>query len=451
MSLRARLSILITTLFVLVCVAAGAYVVNSARRAVTEEMQSTARLTLDLLEVELLRGGAAGDPLQTRQFLDRLSAMGSTRHMHISIRQRDEPASPTQQSAAWNRPIAAPTWFARLVSPAALTARRSLVQPGMPDTEVELRADPADEIAEAWRETRSVLILMFVFTGMVMGLIFFSLGRDLAPIESILRGLQGIEQGDYQLRLPAYRTTELSRISDKFNHMAQVLMQSRKENQRLSLRSLEIQEQERRLLARELHDELGQSLTAIKAMAVATAAARDIDRARLRDSMGEIARVADHTYDVARQLMQRLRPPVLDVLGLGAALQDLVDRWNTTSGECFCRLNVDGDVQALSDAVGVTLYRIIQEALTNVTRHGRADEVSVALQVGPAKDVELTIVDDGAGFDPERARPGLGLLGMRERAGALGGACVLTSAPGQGVRIRITLPAGPVVAAEGTG
>ncbi|OGT80320.1 MAG: hypothetical protein A3H91_01025 [Gammaproteobacteria bacterium RIFCSPLOWO2_02_FULL_61_13] len=441
MSLRVRLTIMISTLFVLVCMGAGMYVVDNARRAVRDEMQSTARLTLDLLEAELLRGGAARDPWRTRQFLDRLSSMGSTRHMRITIRQHGASASLATDSMTVPRQISAPAWFARLVSPQDLVTPRILTQTGMPQIEIELRADPADEIAEAWRETRGVLYMMFLFAGLVMGLIYFRLGRDLAPIDSILAGLQGIEQGDYQLRLPAYRTTELGRISDKFNHMAQVLLQAREENRRLSQRSLEIQEQERRLLARELHDELGQSLTAIKAMAVATAAAPDIDSSRLRVSMGEIARVADHTYDVARQLMQRLRPPVLDVLGLGAALQDLVDRWNSAGGGGFCRLTITGDLQALSDVVGINLFRIIQEALTNVARHATAEKVDVNLRVGQGNDVDLAIVDDGAGFEPEAARPGLGLLGMRERAVALGGTCALSSAPGHGVRIRVTLPA----------
>ena len=441
MSLRVRLTLLISTLFVVVCIGAGTYVVDNARRAVRDEMQSTARLTLDLLESELLRGGAAADPRRARQFLDRLSSMGSTRHMRIIIRQHGAPASLATDSMIPPRPISAPAWFARLVSPQVLVAPRILTQTGMPKIEIELRADPADEIAEAWRETRGVLYMMFLFAGLVMGLIYFRLGHDLAPIDSILAGLQGIEQGDYQLRLPAYRTTELGRIADKFNHMAQVLLQTREENRRLSQHSLEIQEQERRLLARELHDELGQSLTAIKAMAVATSAAPGIDSSRLQVNMGEISRVADHTYDVARQLMQRLRPPVLDVLGLGAALQDLVDRWNSTGGGGFCRLMITGDMQALSDVVRINLYRVIQEALTNVARHATAEKVDVNLRVGPGNAVELTILDDGAGFAPEALRPGLGLLGMRERAHALGGTCTLSSVTGQGVRIRITLPA----------
>jgi len=447
MSLRARLTILVSTLFVLVCMLAGTYVIDNARRAVRDEMQSTARLTLDLLEAELMRGGAAGDPLLARQFLTRLSSIGSTRHMRITIRQHGEPDALVKDSAAMPRPVAAPAWFARLVSPQEFVSPRNLTQPGMPQIEIELRADPADEIEEAWRETRSVLNVMLLFAALVIGLIYFRLGRDLAPIDSILAGLQGIEQGDYRLRLPAYRTTELSRISDKFNHMAQVLLETREENRRLSQRSLEIQEQERRTLARELHDELGQSLTAIKAMAVATAAARTIDLPRMQAGMGEIARVADHTYAVARQLMQRLRPPVLDVLGLDAALQDLVDRWNSAGGAGFCGLSTAGDLQSLPDAIRINLYRIIQEALTNVARHAKADTVAVNLRVGPDKDVDLTIADDGAGFEAAIARPGLGLLGMRERAAAMGGMCTLITAPGQGVRIQVNIPA---VAGAGT-
>lgn len=445
MGLRTRISILIITLFLVVCIAAGAYVVDNARRAVTADMHAKARLTMDLLEVELMRGGAAGDPVRMGQFLDRLATMESTRHLRIAIRNGAAGGTLTGRRVLAGRSIDAPAWFTRLVAPGDVTARRLLSEPGSPALELELLADPADEIAEAWSEARSVLVLMIVFTAMVMGLIYYRLGRDLSPIDSILSGLEGIERGEYQLRLPAFATSELGRISDKFNHMAQVLMESRAENRRLSQGSLEIQEQERRLIARELHDELGQSLTAIKTMAVATAAA-SAEPGRLRAGMEEIARIADHTYGVARQLMQRLRPPVLDVLGLAAALQDLVDRWNSTSGEGFCRLEVQGDERALPDAVRISLYRIIQEALTNVARHGHADQVEVALRVGARGEVELLVADDGVGFEQTQARPGLGLLGMRERVAALGGGFALVTAPGAGTRIRITLPA-----AAGTG
>lgn len=439
MGLRTRLSILITTLFLLVCGVAGAYIVGNARRAVAEEMQSTAALTMDLLEAELVRGGAAGDSLRTRQFLDRLAGMDSTRNISIVIRTRDGSAPVAGMPTRPARAVAAPTWFARLVTPDQVTARRMVSEPGMPELVMELRSHAADEIAEAWRETRSVLVLMIVFTAMVMGLIYYRLGRDLSPINSILRGLEGIERGEYELRLPGFAALELSRISDKFNHMAQVLMESRAENRRLSQRSLDIQEQERRHIARELHDELGQSLTAIKAMAVATAAAPD-DTERTRRSMEDVARIADHTYGVARQLMQRLRPPVLDVLGLGAALQDLVDRWNSSNGGQFCRLETSGDLQLLSDAVRITLYRIVQEALTNVARHSRAEQVHVNVCASSAGAAELRISDDGLGFEKQRSHPGLGLVGMRERTLAHDGSFTLETAPGAGVRISIRLP-----------
>lgn len=440
MGLLTRISVLIVTLFVVVCIAAGAYVVDNARRAVTADMNAKARLTLDLLEAELVRGGAVGDPVRLGQFLDRLATMESTRHLRIAVRAPGAGEPLTGMRLQAGRTIDAPAWFTRLVAPEGVTARRLLSEPGIHAMELELLADPADEIAEAWSEARSVLVLMIVFTAMVMGLIYFRLGRDLSPIDSILRGLEGIERGEYQLRLPAFATSELGRISNKFNHMAQVLMESRAENRRLSQGSLQIQEQERRHIARELHDELGQSLTAIKAMAVASAAT-PAEPGRLRASMEEIARIADHTYGVARQLMQRLRPPVLDVLGLAAALQDLVDRWNSANGEGFCRLALHGDTGMLSDAVRISLYRIIQEALTNVARHGHADQVDVSLRVGGAGEVELVVADDGAGFEQPLARPGLGLLGMRERVAALGGEFALVTAPGRGTRIRITLPA----------
>jgi signal transduction histidine kinase len=145
-------------------------------------------------------------------------------------------------------------------------------------------------------------------------------------------------------------------------------------------------------------------------------------------------------------MMRRLRPVILDELGLVPALQNVVDEWNDRHEETFCRLSIDGDLSALTDEAKINIFRIVQEALTNVAKHSRATEVEVSIRrtvrdIGGMREiVEISMADNGIGFDAQHTTAGLGLLGMRERTEALNGQFELRSAPGAGVRIRIILP-----------
>jgi two-component system sensor histidine kinase UhpB len=142
-------------------------------------------------------------------------------------------------------------------------------------------------------------------------------------------------------------------------------------------------------------------------------------------------------------MMTRLRPVLLDEFGLVAALDNLVDGWNDHSGDLFCKFKPRGSFDDLSDEVKIGVYRIVQECLTNVSKHSDAAEVDVSLErrcSGQGDSLTLSVEDNGMGFDPTHTKTGLGLLGMRERAHALGGCFVLDTATHSGVRIRVDIP-----------
>ncbi|MDZ7736933.1 MAG: histidine kinase [Gammaproteobacteria bacterium] len=202
-------------------------------------------------------------------------------------------------------PPEAPAWFIDLIGPAPMEFRRILPSQDMPETEIIIRADATDEIAEVWSEARVVLGLLVLAVVITNLLVYFTIGRGLSPIDTILKALDGIEQGDYRLRLPHFRLPEFSRISEKFNHMAEVLQSSREENRELTQRSLAIQERERRNLAHELHDELGQSISAIKAVAVSISQQDVTDRDQISNSADTIVDISNNMYGVARQMMRR--------------------------------------------------------------------------------------------------------------------------------------------------
>ena len=218
-------------------------------------------------------------------------------------------------------------------------------------------------------------------------------------------------------------------------------------NRELARQLISLQESERLALARELHDEFGQSCAAIR---VETACLRHCaveDRPGMLAAADRADAAAQGLYQLVRDMLRRLRPANLDTLGLAAALQELCEGWEERTGTP-CLLRVDGDAGALGDAIDITIYRIVQEALTNVTRHARASCVRVELSRLSPHEVGLRIRDDGQGMDTSLATHGLGLVGTVERAAAVGGMLVVESSPGAGLTIalNIPLPSAPALA-----
>lgn len=440
MSLRIRLSILITLLFLTVFIAAGSYVISNAHNTVIEEINSSATHTLQLLEVLFDSVEDIGEARLQELVLENMSKLASARHLQIVIRRNAGGLQPFPPEARPAIDSEAPDWFVRLVKPPPLEFRRIISLPEISSMEVIIHADPSDELTEVWYETRSVLFFLLLFIILANFLLYFALGKYLSPISSILLALERVEHGDYQLRLPQYQLPELSRISDRFNHMADVLLGSRNENRRLAQQTLAIQEQERRHLAQELHDELGQSLSAIKAIAVSIEQQAGEKDSSIRSHALTIGSFSERMYEVARNMMQRLRPTVLDELGLLVALQEMIDDWNQRHGEVFCHFNYSGDISDLGEDINIHLYRIIQESLTNVVKHSAAEEVFIEIHAIDGQELSVSIGDDGAGFDPASAGRGLGLLGMQERVEALSGSFEIETAQGKGVHIVIVIP-----------
>jgi signal transduction histidine kinase len=211
------------------------------------------------------------------------------------------------------------------------------------------------------------------------------------------------------------------------------------DNRRLARQALDAQEEERRRLARELHDELGQYLNAIQLDARALTA--EGDRAR-NEAAARITGNATHVYGVVSDLVRRLRPAALDELGLAAALEACVDRARIQHPQLQVSMDLDGLGEALPESVNLAIYRIVQESLTNCVRHSASPTLAISLARDPAQALlQLRISDQGVGFDVRAAlAAGGGLAGMRERVQLQGGSFEVLSQPGQGATIRVLLP-----------
>jgi len=448
MSLRFRLNMLITLLFALILLAGSFYVINNARTAVKEEMQSVSKLTLQLIEIALMSNTASSTSETQQSVLESIANLESTRHLEIELYKTGNKGSMVPVKIIPTIDAQAPEWFIRMVKPQPVEYRRVFRESLTAYTEILIRANPSDEITEVWNESRGVLGLLVLFAVLANILVYISLGRGLAPIESILKGLDGIEQGEYQRRLPRFKYPEFSRISEKFNNMAEVLQTSRDENRLLTQKSLAIQEDERRSLAQELHDEFGQSITAIKAVLASIEQMNHQDSDMLKSSARTIGTFSDRMYEAARRMMRQLRPAILDEFGLILALQDMIDDWNSRHEDVFCHFEFKGNFDELGEEVNISIYRVIQESLTNIVKHAQATDVTVCLNRVELNRVEndpsynfgikLLIKDNGIGFDETTPR-GLGLLGMRERVEALNGSFAMKSATNEGVEIIVSL------------
>jgi len=209
---------------------------------------------------------------------------------------------------------------------------------------------------------------------------------------------------------------------------------------------MNIQEEERRYLARELHDEFGQCLAAINAVAASISQTAAYECPELVPEGKNISRIVHHMMELLRGLLLRLRPSDIDELGLTASLKSLVAGWNASSGgKTHYNLAVHGDLDRLPDPIPVTIFRIVQECLTNVSKHSFANNAKVTLRTvsenSSITTIELIIEDDGKAKNlPFEDSPGIGLLGIRERVTALGGRLTLKTGNPSGLAVHVWLP-----------
>jgi len=442
MSLRIRLNILITTLLIILFLCSSFYTISHARNSVHSEVESSMQLVLQLIQAASAFLMPDSDEQKQVKFLRKLTELDTIRHIHIEIRSPTDVLIPAEDNILFLKSDA-PRWFINLVKPPATEIRRWLYTPVTTPIDILIKPDPLDEIHESWIETRNILIFLSIFIILVNILIYIAIGLYLSPIEKILDGLSNIKKGNYKLKLPHFRLPELEKISQQFNHMTQVLLETKARNQLLTKRSLEIQEEERRNLSQELHDELGQTITAIKAVAVSISNKTTLEKRYINSSVKTIVEYSDHVYQVAKNMMHRLRPSVLDEFGLVKALQNMIDEWNDNQDNIFCDFTFLDVPTDLSESLKINIYRIIQESLTNSLKHSNASQLTVIIKKDRFDNTErinLKIEDNGIGIDQDKIIPGFGLLGMKERVEMNGGVFEFESSTGNGVKINIFVP-----------
>jgi two-component system sensor histidine kinase UhpB len=282
----------------------------------------------------------------------------------------------------------------------------------------------------------------------MMVALYVLFGRALAPLTGLARGLTDLEHRDYAVRLPVPETSEFVALATRFNALAQTLENARAENVRLNQRLITAQDDERRNIALELHDEVGPSLFGLKAIAtsIGTIAADSLEAMRQTASerSADMLAIIEHLQTINRGLLNRLRPMALGHV----PLPDLVSRLVQDRGREHPQITFHLDTTSLTttygDTIDLTIYRCVQESLTNAIRHAAAKQIVVTVgnAAGDASQLVLKIEDDGHGIGAGAPR-GLGVAGMEERVRGLGGQFAIESRRGGGTVVRAVIPIAP--------
>ena len=571
MSLRFRITLVITLVIVAFTIATGNLLLEETRRSIREEMEAGTRITAQLMETVIAntRPNIQNAP-HNQILLSFLQRVGRVRANEIRLYDGDDNLLYTSPPPIYKRGRWAPQWFADLVRPRLTDFRLNL-----PNGTVVITPDPSRSVLDAWDDLKQFFWLMLAFFVLVNVIVFWLLGRSLRPVGQILGGLSLMEKGRFESRLPFFGSPEFDSIGHVFNRMAQTLEESLAENRRLALvakqssdaiiihdlegrisfwnpaaermfgygigeivglsatllttpeRSGEVQEnldtvkrraliemietqrltkdgrvvdvalsaaplvdpvsdevigeicsmrditehklvqqaereleqnrqltreiqsrleEERRSIARELHDELGQCVTAIKTIGTAIANRAQEAAPDTHANALTIVSVASHIYDVVHGIIRQLRPTALDHLGLSETLRDTVSAWRERHPDIACELRLEGALEGMGETINITVYRIVQECLTNIARHAVAKRSDIG--VARCNDahygdvVKVSVRDNGKGFSQQFEREAMrfGLIGMRERVQALDGEFQIDTSPGEGVTVTAVIP-----------
>jgi two-component system sensor histidine kinase UhpB len=278
------------------------------------------------------------------------------------------------------------------------------------------------------------LALLLAGFVVLLGLNLVLLRRVLSPFfrfTDVMSSIDPDRPGRRISEIPL-RTAEGAALAEAFNAMLDRLENARREAARTALAA---QEAERLRVARELHDEIGQTLTAVMLQAERVA---DGDPALAAGELGRLADAIRESLDEVRRIARELRPEALDDLGLVNALIALCSRVDAQGGPRV-RRELQGGLPPLPADVELVIYRVAQESLTNALRHAGAETVTVSL-MADAEQVVLSVQDDGGGMPAELPRDTAGIAGMRERALLVGGRLSIESRPGRGTEVRLTVP-----------
>ncbi len=435
--LHDRIGLLVTGAAALILLLVGLSWTVTTRGAIQEEINAATRVAEQWMKVLVDEAEARGD---TAQLTEQLAAVGRVRANSLEVFDAEGRLRYRSPASTYKAGRDAPAWFAALVMPHFEPSVRAV-----DGLRLVLVPDGSRATLDAWDNLVEVggwAIALLVLLGLAVR---HAIDRTLQPLHALESALEQTADGRFDVRLPHHGLLELDRLADRYNRMADELDSSLQRNARLEEdqafnQALQARlEEERRQIARELHDEIGQSVTAVRAMAGAIAQ-RSGNAPGVHGSAQAILAMTGQMQDGVRHILARLRRPEPLPRGrLAAALVEYCDHWTGLYPDIVLEQRISAEPVALPEEFCLAVLRILQESLTNVARHANATRVEVSAQCDD-DELTLTISDDGQGFGAEAAANRFGLTGMRERVQALRGRLGLEASPDGGAMVTALLP-----------
>ncbi len=396
------------------------------------------RLTKEFVSTSLgrLRGPPEPEAVETL-----IASLQNLRHVRAGL---GEPLLALSIIGAENSQSNAPQWFRALIrTPTEVAAIPVRLSDGRSESIVVV-ADPADEIDEVWEGVRDHALVGATIAIVALLVTSLLVGRAVKPIGVASTTLARLKAGDYGARAEAGGPPEIRDLNANINNLAETLGDLKRDNKELAERVFAAHDEERQVIAHELHDEFGPHLFGLRASAAALTK-KVGDNPAARAAASAIEAQVEALQGQNRRILADLRPAALEELGLAEALEALVAHWRRAESRVAVTLDVDRRVEAMSERASLMAYRFVQEAMTNAFRHAGATRIDVSLRfetavLGQRQDdgglagLVIRVADDGRGLQGE-IEAGMGLAGMRDRVRLLGGRVTIRSPPMGGVVI----------------
>jgi len=444
MSLRLQVNLIITTMLALFASVLIGLQIDNTRRSVHEEIVGANVVASQLLSRMQWIYGSGG----LEGMAGFLTQVGRIRANDVELRDDEDTVVYKSPLPTYKAGRAAPEWFSALVAP---PLEPKVIR--LPNGRIVLQADASRAVLDGWDDLQPTLWI--VLAGFLLGnaLIYALMGRALRPLNQLVLGLRHMAEGQYDTRLVGLTSHEGRQISQAFNQMAQSVQDSIEAKRQARLAALALAENreltqtiqarielERADISRELHDELGQQVTAIKSVGLAIAQRTADTDPSIAQSARLVMQCADQIYDGMHRMIAKLRPLALDQFGLYDALRDLLADCQMQHPELTICATLPDGLNVPDDALATAVYRIVQEALTNALRHAQASRLEVSVSLG-TDELLLEVRDNGCGKVCQfQSRGHFGVSGMRERVQTLNGHFSLLQREPNGVEIQVRLP-----------
>lgn len=428
MSLRGQVFLSVAMALLLSLSVLGVVALGHARASVDTEMHMALEAGDRIVDNALLSLPRDGEDA----YLERLvQSFDGNRHLRVALIESGHDVTASTLAA----PDPVPGWYQRLLE--IPVQQRIDTAPRLAGRILKVTTDAHNEIGEDWSQFRDGAAILALFSLLVLGLLHLAMARVARLLHKLTAGFDAVGGGDYATHVTLRGPKEISILADAFNRMTARLKKLEDANRRLTGQMLAIQEEERADLARDLHDEMGPFLFAMRLDAEAIQAeAKKSGQAIIAERASGLGEAVGHIQSRVRSILKQLRPDGLAETGLKVAIGNLATFWQRHHGGIVIRLDVAAEgFGADADAA---IYRLVQEGLTNAARHGAAKQVWISI-TATDRVIGVTLEDDGVGFVAGNGG-GMGLKGMRERLAALGGDLSLGARSGGGTRLEAAIP-----------